>query len=230
MPQSDQNHDWQQAHRSVPGRRVVGTGTPDGAGLLMAALYVLLLAPGWSFASIRRSLRQVHSRPIPPRWPGASNCGTTASRFEPSPRQPSLDAAAAARPSDYLGLVCLDWELARDDAAFEPMTSAESSQPDWKYSEVSPRHLHAETVIGGARVHVDWVHARKQARARSIDHGGSDLRRRAARGPRWALRLLAGLRERRPAGGGPAERRHSADRGRRDSRRTPPQSHAGTRR
>ena len=41
------------------------------------------------------------------------------------------------------------------------MTSAESGQPDWKYAEGSPRHLHAETVIDGARIHVDWVYARK---------------------------------------------------------------------
>jgi hypothetical protein len=86
----------------------------------------------------------------------------------PADAQPSLDAAVAARPSDHLGLVRLDWELARDDAAFEPMTSAESGQPDWKYSEGSPRHLHAEAVIGAARVHVDWVHARKHGPGRSI--------------------------------------------------------------
>ena len=48
------------------------------------------------------------------------------------------------------------------------MTSAESGQPDWKYSEGSPRHLHAETVIDGARIHVDWVYARKHGPGRSI--------------------------------------------------------------
>ena len=86
----------------------------------------------------------------------------------PDDAQPSLDAAAAARPSSHLGLVRLDWELARDDAAFEPMTSAESGQPDWKYSEGSPRHLHAEAVIDGARVHLDWVYASKHGPGRSI--------------------------------------------------------------
>jgi hypothetical protein len=86
----------------------------------------------------------------------------------PEDRQRTIDAASAAKPSSHLGLVQLDWELAGDDAAFDPMTSAESGQPDWKYSEGSPRHLHAETVIDGARIHIDWAYARKHGPGRSI--------------------------------------------------------------
>jgi hypothetical protein len=86
----------------------------------------------------------------------------------PEDRQRTIVAASAAKPSSHLGLVRLDWELARDDAAFDPMTSTESGQPDWKYSEGSPRHLHAETVIDGARIHVDWVYARKHGPGRSL--------------------------------------------------------------
>jgi hypothetical protein len=36
----------------VPNRRVVGTGTTDGAGLFMATLSVLVVAPGWFFCSL----------------------------------------------------------------------------------------------------------------------------------------------------------------------------------
>jgi hypothetical protein len=86
----------------------------------------------------------------------------------PDGMQPSIDAARAAEPARHLGLVALAWELARDDASFEPMTSAESGQPDWKYEKGSPRHLHAETAIDGARIHVDWAYARKHGPGRSI--------------------------------------------------------------
>ncbi|MCX6550629.1 MAG: hypothetical protein NTY02_06440 [Acidobacteria bacterium] len=86
----------------------------------------------------------------------------------PNETQPIIDAASAAEPSSHLGPLALDWELARDDASFEPMTSAESGQPDWKYEKSSPRHLHAETVIAGAHIHVDWAYARKHGPGRSI--------------------------------------------------------------
>ena len=86
----------------------------------------------------------------------------------PEDAQRIVEAALAATPSSHLGLVALDWEMARDDAASVLMTEAESGQPDGKYSEGSPRHLHAESVIDGARVHVDWVYARKHGPGRSI--------------------------------------------------------------
>jgi hypothetical protein len=79
-----------------------------------------------------------------------------------------VESASASTPSSHLGLVALDWELASDDAAFAPMTGAESGQPDWKFLAGSPRHLHAETDIDGARIHVDGVCARKHGPGRSI--------------------------------------------------------------
>jgi len=86
----------------------------------------------------------------------------------PGDAQRIIEAASAATPSSHLGLVALDWEMARDDAAFVPMTGAESGQPDWKFSEGSPRHVHAEALIDGACIHVDWVYARKHGPGRSI--------------------------------------------------------------
>jgi hypothetical protein len=48
------------------------------------------------------------------------------------------------------------------------MSSSFKGHPDWKYSKGSPRLLHAETVIGGAHIHVDWAYARKHGPGRSI--------------------------------------------------------------
>jgi len=86
----------------------------------------------------------------------------------PEDTQRIIDAAGAAEPVRHLGLVVLAWELAPDDASLDPMTTQESGQPDWKYSKGSPRHLHAETVIDGAHVHVDWTYARKHGPGRSM--------------------------------------------------------------
>ena len=70
MPQSNRIHSWRKARRPavadtvgaspaasdaprpVPGRRFVGTGSPDFWDVLRAGIFVLVLAPGWLFASI----------------------------------------------------------------------------------------------------------------------------------------------------------------------------------
>lgn len=110
----------------------------------------------------------ITSCPLDPSWRLWDMFNTPKYWDVPADTQPVIDAASAAAPAKHLGLVQLDWEMARDDAASVPMTSAESGQPDWKYSEGSPRHLHAEAVIDGTRVHVDWVYARKHGPGRSI--------------------------------------------------------------
>jgi len=70
-------------------------------------------------------------------------------------------AARRLLPVATRGPLLLDWEVARDDARFRPMTPEESGQPDWKFSPESPSHVHAETVVDGHAVHVDWLHAWK---------------------------------------------------------------------
>src|SRR3954468_22454156 len=66
--------------------------------------------------------------------------------------------AAARRllPLESRGVAILDWEFAEDDARFRPMTPEESGQPDWKFAPASPAHVHAELVVDGYAVHIDW--------------------------------------------------------------------------
>jgi len=86
----------------------------------------------------------------------------------PDGARPAVDAAAHSKPVRHLGLLPLSWETAEDDAAFVPMTTAESGEPEWRWEKGSPRHLHAEADLDGRRVHVDWTHAHKHGPGRTI--------------------------------------------------------------
>jgi len=86
----------------------------------------------------------------------------------PDDARPAVDAAAHAQPVRHLGLLPLSWEIAEDDAAHVPMTTAESGEPEWRCERGSPRHLHAEADVDDRRVHVDWTYAHKHGPGRTI--------------------------------------------------------------
>jgi hypothetical protein len=79
----------------------------------------------------------------------------------PADAQPAIGRSKGATPLLHLGVLDLAWEVAADDAANQPMTTAESGEPEWRWAAGTPRHIHAETHIDGDRLHVDWVAATK---------------------------------------------------------------------
>lgn len=100
--------------------------------------------------------------------------------------------AAARRllPIETRGPLFLDWEVAQDDARFRPMTPAESGQADWKFSPASPSHVHAEAVVDGHPVHIDWLHAWKFGPGRTYNEVRVYVNGRlAGRGGRCACSL-----------------------------------------
>lgn len=112
----------------------------------------------------------IHACPLDGRWRRWDMFGAHADDFRwTTPEERTRCAAArAAQPVRHRGLVPLTWEVAPDDARHRPMTAAESGAPDWKYPAGSPRHLHAEVIVGGHVVHLDWLDVQKFGPGRSV--------------------------------------------------------------
>ena len=91
--------------------------------------------------------------------------------------------ARLLRPLVHRGRIPLDWEVARDDARYQPMTPRESGEPDGRYAEGSPSHMHAETSCDGHQIHIDILSALKFGPGRRLPRV-PDLRGRA-RGGTW---------------------------------------------
>jgi hypothetical protein len=77
-------------------------------------------------------------------------------------------AARTVIPEKHVGLVALEWEIAPDDARYQPMTPEESGSPDWKYADGYPRHHHAVTSINDHTIHIDRVDVSKYGPGRSV--------------------------------------------------------------
>lgn len=140
-----------------------------------------------------REALAIHGCPLRPEWRRWDMFNAPRYQVVPEDAQPAVDAARRAEPVRHLGLVPLAWEIADDDAAYAPMTTAESGEPEWRWDKGSPRHLHAETELDGRRVHIDWTHARKHGPGRTI----TEIRlyvdgRLAGRGGRCGSSLGAG--------------------------------------